>query len=80
MRNEYETQNIDHLGIVAGISREIGLVETIKNPSNTLHETQDILALVGVLMLVVALVLEVIIKRRPVPATVVETSQQLPPN
>ena len=26
---EYETQSIDHLGIVAGISREIGLVETI---------------------------------------------------
>jgi transposase len=26
---EYETQNIDHLGIVAGISREIGLVEAI---------------------------------------------------
>jgi len=25
----YETQRIDHLGIVAGISREIGLVETI---------------------------------------------------
>jgi transposase len=26
---EYETQSIDHLGIVAGISREIGLVEAI---------------------------------------------------
>src|SRR4030042_397223 len=26
---EYETQSIDHLGIVAGISREIGLVETV---------------------------------------------------
>jgi len=26
---EYETQSIDHLGIVAGISRKIGLVETI---------------------------------------------------
>jgi transposase len=26
---EYETQNIDHLGIVAGISREIGLVEAV---------------------------------------------------
>jgi transposase len=26
---EYKTQSIDHLGIVAGISREIGLVETI---------------------------------------------------
>ena len=25
----YETQRIDHLGIVTGISREIGLVETI---------------------------------------------------
>jgi transposase len=26
---QYETQNIDHLGIVAGISREIGLVEAV---------------------------------------------------
>jgi hypothetical protein len=26
---EYETQSIDHLGIVAGISREIGLVEAV---------------------------------------------------
>jgi len=26
---KYETQRIDHLGIVTGISREIGLVETI---------------------------------------------------
>jgi hypothetical protein len=26
---EYETQSIDHLSIVAGISREIGLVEIV---------------------------------------------------